>query len=80
MSYIDSRFSCFVEPEVFIDLGSPIMDAVEADCNGSVGSRWACLRDVVFGNAAGHSVVAFVALRHPPQNPSRIRDENGVEV
>ena len=64
-----------VEQEVLIDLRFPFVNVVEDDCYGSVGSRRACLRNVVFGNAASHSVVAFIALRHPPENPYCISDE-----
>ena len=32
------------------------------------------------GNAAGHSVIALVALRHPPENSYGVRDGGRVEV
>ena len=65
VSYVDSCFSCLMKPYVLIYLRFSFMDVVEDECNGSVGSRWACLRKRVSGDAAGHSVVACIALRHP---------------
>ena len=68
VSYVNFCFPCLMEPEVLINLHFPFMDVVEDDCNGSVGSRWACLRNVLSGDAAGHSVIAFIALRHPSED------------
>ena len=76
MSYVDTRFSCLV----VIDLRFPFVHVVEDDCNGSVGSQRACLRHVMHGNAAGHSVVAFAALCHPSEDSHRIRGDGSVEV
>ena len=65
---------------MFIHLGSPFMDVDEDDCNGSVGSWWARLRNVVSGDAAGHSVIAFATLRHLSEDSCRVRDDGRVEV
>ena len=71
VSYVDSSVPRVVEPEVSIDLGSPSMDVVEDNCNGSLGSWWTRLRNVVSGDAAGLSVIAFAALGHPSENSYR---------
>ena len=79
VSYVDSCFTDNLEPEVFFDLGSPFMNVVEDDCDGSVGSWWTRLRDVVSGDAAGRSVIVFAALRHPSEDSYRVRDDGRVE-
>ena len=80
VSYVDSCFPHILEPEAFIDFGSPPVNIVEDDGNRSVRFHLAWLRDVVSGNAAGHLVIAFVALRHPPEGSYGVRDDGSVEV
>ena len=80
VSKVDSCLPRILEPKVFIDLGSPFKNVVEDDCDGSVGSWWARLRNVMSGDAAGHSVIAFAALRHPPEHSYGVRDDGRDKV
>ena len=67
MSHVDLRLAWRLEPEVFVDLGSPRVDTVENDGNLFVCFHRSRLRHVVFCNMAGHFVVFVVTLRHSPE-------------
>ena len=80
MSYVDPCLAWRVEPEMFVDLGSPPVNVVEDAGNRSVCFHRARLRHVVFCNMAGHSVVFIVSLRQSPEESHRMCSDGRIEV
>ena len=80
MSHVDLCLAWRLEPEVFVDLGSPPVNVVEDDGNRSICFHRSRLRHVVFCDMAGHSVVFVVTLRHSPEESHRMRSDGRVEV
>ena len=80
VSYVDPCLAWRVEPEVFVDLGSPPVTVVEDDGNRSVCFHRARLRHEVFCFLAGHSVVLVVTLRHSVEESYRMCSNGRIEV
>ena len=80
VSYVDLCLAWRMEPEMLVDFGSPPMNVVEDDGNWPVRFHRARLRDVVFCNKTGHSVVFVVTLRHSPEESHRMCSDGRVEV
>ena len=80
VSYVDLCLAWRLEPEVFVDLGSPSVNVIEDDGNRSVCFHRAWLRRVVFCNLAGHSVVFVITLRQSPEDSRRMCNDCRIDV